>query len=358
MGKSDALRERTMRYSIYDGALWAIMYNMGFLFLTPFAVALNAPLSVIAALNALPAFLEGIGQKASTYFGWFGWTRKGVFTYSVLLESIVWLMLSAVAFLAWGAFDSGAVNFLTIALASCIFLLEGTSTPAWFAIMGDVVPENIRASWFGARSRLYNATGLVALLAAGVFMDSMQADPLLGFAALFLAAFAARVISAYFVHMHWDPQPRSVERKDPPAGFLKYLFGLMLLVLSINIAVPYITVYMLKMLGFDYATFSAIMAMTVLMNILAYPHWGRLVDKYGSKIVMVSTAALSALPILIWAYVTEPLLAAFAALLGGLFWSGTVISTFNYVYESTEPQARMNAKGNASLFYGAGTRWA
>ena len=49
MAEDDA--KKSLKYSIYDGAAFAVMDGMTASFLTPFAVALNASVNLIAALT-------------------------------------------------------------------------------------------------------------------------------------------------------------------------------------------------------------------------------------------------------------------------------------------------------------------
>ena len=49
--------KKSLKYSIYDGAAFAVMDGLTASFLTPFAVALNASVSLIAALTYVPQLL-------------------------------------------------------------------------------------------------------------------------------------------------------------------------------------------------------------------------------------------------------------------------------------------------------------
>ena len=54
--------KKSLRYSIYDGAAFAVMDGMTASFLTPFAVALNASVSLIAALSYVPQLVGAFTQ--------------------------------------------------------------------------------------------------------------------------------------------------------------------------------------------------------------------------------------------------------------------------------------------------------
>ncbi|VVC02113.1 Major Facilitator Superfamily protein [uncultured archaeon] len=347
-------RKNTMRYSVIDGAFWAVMTNAGTSFLTPFAIALNPPLLVIGALNSVPPLLDGIAQKIGAYFSDFGWERKKILVLGVAAQAVMWLFLALLAYYS-NALGAAATNLLLIAIATFIFFFGGVVNPAWFALMGDVVPEKARASWFGQLSRLINAVGLAALLFAGFFLDSMKTDVLTGFAALFAIAFAGRLLGSYFLQLHWDPKPHA--RKEPEAGkeAMDYSLLLFLIFFSVNIAGNYLSVYLLQMLKFDYVSFSAALISSTVFYVLAAPHWGRLIDRYGTKKVLVAAVALMSIPSFITVFVQSPIQAVLSYAFAGMLWAGVMISFLNYLYDVTRPEERIKATGHAYLMLGAGT---
>lgn len=355
MGDDRKLRSDTMRYSIIDGSLWSVMVQAGTSFLTPFAIAVNAPLLVIGALNAVPPFLDGAAQKIGAHFSDFGWERKRILVWGVAAQALIWLLMAVLAY-HYGILDSGLGSFSLVALATLIFFFGGVVNPAWFAMMGDVVPEKIRASWFGQRNRLINAVGIAAMLLAGFFLDAMKTrDALLGFAGLFAIAFAARLAGAYFLNLHWDPKPQA--RKEPEAGAeaKDYALLLALVFFSINISGNYLPVYLLGMLKFDYIAYAAALVASSVTYVLAAPHWGRLIDRYGTKKVLVASVALMAIPSLTTLFVYSPAAAVISYAIAGIIWAGVVISYMNYLYDVTAPAERIKATGHAYLLLGAGT---
>ncbi len=347
-------REATMRYSIIDGSLWSVMTQAGVSFLTPFALALGAPIMVIGALNAVPPFLDGVSQKIGSHFSDLGWERKKILVWGVAAQALMWLLLSFLAFYAKPLGPQFA-NTGLVALAALIFFFGGVPNPAWVALMGDVVPEKTRASWFGHRNRMIYFVGVLTLLFAGFYLDSMKADVLLGFSALFAIAFVTRLAGSHFLELHWDPNPKA--RKEPEAGkeAKDYAVLLFLIFFTVNIAGNYLPVYLLEMLKFDYLSFSAALMASMIFYVLAAPHWGRLIEKYGTKKVLVSAVALNSLSIFITVLVQSPLQALLSYSFAGIIGSGVMVSYLNYLFDITKPEERIKATGHAYLLLGTGT---
>lgn len=346
-------RKKTMGYSIIDGISWSIMMNLGAVFLTPFAIAINAPLFFISALNSFPLLLDGIAQKIGSYFTDFGWGRKKVLVYGTVLQALTWLGIAILAF-QFNILCSDFKNTIFILLVTTMYFLGGVVNPAWFALMGDVVHEQTRASWFGQRTRLMQIGALLALIFAGIFLDYMKTDIIFGFGVLFFIAFASRTIGAYYLNLHWDPKHEIKTEFKVGIDFAKYMICIFLIYFSINMAGIYTVVYRLKLLNFDYFWFAINAATFTIAYALASPHWGRLIEKYGTKKILSATSMLSFAMILPWIFVTNPIEALPAEIFSGIIFSGIAASTFNYLYEITNPRERIKAMGHFSLFLGAG----
>ncbi|MDD5337131.1 MAG: MFS transporter [Candidatus ainarchaeum sp.] len=351
MAKSDLPREKTMRYSIVDGSLWAVMYYIGTRFLTPFAVALRAPIEIISALNASGSLMDGVGEKFIVHFSPFGWQRKKVTIFSVFLQSLCYLLLSLVAYLAWQGLDRGISGILLVALAALSFFFGGTANPPWIALMGDVVPSEKRASWFGFRSRIQNFVALAAVLCAGLVLGYAGREVLLGFALLFFFSFTARLAGAYFLGKHIDPHPGSRFTASGPApGFRTFCIIQFLLYFTLTVGSPFIDVYYLGVLGIGYLNFSLLLLATLLIYSLSYYHWGRLIEHYGPRAVLVSSTALLPISILSVYFVTNAAEAQLANLIGTLAWGGVLLSTYMFVLDNVAPRMRSRATGDYSIY--------
>ncbi|MEW6528352.1 MAG: MFS transporter [Candidatus Micrarchaeota archaeon] len=346
--------EKTMHYSTLDGVVWAIMMNTGTVFLTPFAIAIKAPLFFITALGSFPALFDGIAQKIGSFFTDFGWERKKILIYGVALQALTWFGVAMLAF-QFNLLSKDFANTAFILLVIAIYFFGGVVNPAWFAIIGDVVHEKTRASWLGYRDRMWNLAGLAALVLAGIFLDYTKTNIFFGFGTLFFIAFVTRSISAYYLTLYWDPNPKAESKSKLGNDFTKYLVCIFLVFFSVNMVAPYIIIYKFNMLKFDYFQFSLTIALWTISYALASPHWGRLIEKYGTKKVLNAVSMLSFTMILPWIFVSNFVQSLLAEAYSGIIWSGISATVYNYLYEITPVRSRVSAMGDFSLSRGTGT---
>ncbi len=348
-------RESTMRYSVIDGSLWAVMMQVGTAFLTPFALALNAPILVISALNSLPPFLGGVAQKVSAHFSDWGIERKKILVWGIAAQAVAWLLLAFLALYS-GVLGFEFALFASVALAAMMFFFGGLPHPPWTALMGDILPEKARAVWLGYRSRMMGIIGIAAMLFAGYFLDLMkQKELMLGFAVLFGIAFLARLLGSYFLSLHWDPNPKPRKEAQPSREAANFAILLFMVFFSLSIGANYLSVYWLKMLSFDYFWFAAAAAVHMVFFSLSVSHWGRLIEKYGNKKVWVAAMALNSLGVFMPIFVRTPLEAILINVVAGALWGGMIITYMNYLYEITKPEERIKATAHSFLLLGAGT---
>lgn len=353
MGEQEK-REKTMHYSILDGAAWSLMMHTAQTFLIPFAIAINLPLFFISALSSFPQLFDGIAQKIGSYSTDFNWNRKKILVYGAILQALMLLGLAIVVFHS-NTLCSDFKNTLIMLLVTAIFFFGGIINPSWCGIIGDVVPEQIRASWFGKRAKIIQIVALLTLFFSGIFLDYMKTDVIMGFIILFLIAAMARVISAYYLNLHWDPNPEIKSESEVNTDFTKYCICLFFIYFSFFIANTYIIVYKLKLLNFDYFWFSLGLIAFTLSYALSAPHWGRLIEKYGTKKILSATFMLSFIAIILWIFITTPVEAIPLELFRGMLWSGIMLSSINYLYEITSARTRIKAMGQSALFIGAGS---
>lgn len=266
----------------------------------------------------------------------------------------MWFLLALLA-LHFQLLGPQFANIGLVIIATLIFFFGGIVNPSWVALMGDIVPEHKRASWFGYRYRITSFVGLITLLLAGWFLNWMKPSILVGFAILFAISFIARLGSAYFLALHWDPNQEPKKEREPSNEAANYSLLLFLLFFTINMSVNFLPVYLLSMLKFDYVSFSSALIASTLFFTIAAPHWGRLIEKYGTKKVLVASVALNSLSSFIILLVHDPISAIAAYSFAGILWAGIVGSSFNYLYDITQPDERIKASGHAYLLSGAGT---
>ncbi len=366
--KKSALREgrqKSLEYSVKDGAAFSIMTGFGEQYFTPLAIELGASNIGIGLLASLPPFIASLPQlftsKATGYLK----SRKKTILIAVLLQILTWIPLAAIPLL-WP--ENGVT--LLIVFVSLYFMFGQFANPTWNSLMGDLVNEEARGRFFGMRNKITGAVAFVSIFAAGYLLSLFTKETVLyGFTIIFLVAFAARIISWHYLSLMEDPPMKADGavafsftqylrrlRKTNYGRFALY-YGLMNF--SVYVASPFFAVYMLRDLQFTYFEYTIATAAMSLTTFLAMTYWGNLADRYGNKkIISLCGTSLAVIPI-IWLFSSDLLSVILIQVLAGLVWSGFNLSAINIVYDNVKPENRTrvfayhNILTASSVFLGA-----
>ncbi|MEW5739477.1 MAG: MFS transporter [Myxococcota bacterium] len=366
---------RTLTLSILDGVFYSVMVGAGETYFSPYAIALGASNLVLGLLLGLPVLVGSLSQIFSErLLGLLG-TRRRVLVLSVALQAACFVPMIAVSFTSS---PLRAVAFLGLVCAYWIFQL--IAGPAWSSLMGDLVPEATRGAYFARRSRYLQLATFLTMLLAGAALTAFRERglPLEGFAAVFLVAMAARLVSMGFLWRHHEPPMAAPPSRRTWTMVLEVLKNpaqrrLIRYLTTMNFAVylsaPYFAAYMLRTpdkhgLAWSYSSFTVITAISVASKFLFLPLWGHAADRFGSrKCLTLSAWLILALP-LPWLFPTTSPALHFAVILvsqvwAGLAWAGHELCSFNFQLDSAPPADRarlisaINAINGVMLFLGA-----
>jgi len=188
--------EQSRRYGIREGAFQAIMLGGGENYLSAFALLLHASAFQVGLLSALPQLIGTWAQLFSVKALRWVRHRKSIILTGVAGQAFVWLPL-----LALPLFFPEQGPWLLIACAVAYVAMGHFAIPAWNSLLTDLVDPNRRGAYFGHRARVMTVSSFAALCAAGLILHSAEAweRPWMGFAVIFLAASAARGVSAAYL---------------------------------------------------------------------------------------------------------------------------------------------------------------
>ncbi|MEM4259565.1 MAG: MFS transporter [Candidatus Pacearchaeota archaeon] len=357
------LKEHALKLSMKEGASSAVSTSIGENYITPYALALGAQPVHIGYLSSFSGFLYQLSQLISIKM-MEKYSRKRIVITFVFLQSILWLGIASLGIFLFKGFDGSLVYILIVAY-SLLMLLGGIAYPAWFSWMGDLVPEDQRGSYFSKRSRIINIAGVAIVLLTSFLLDLFKTKGylIIGFAILFSLASIFRFISFILLSKKYSPKFRQkkrdyfsiwafIKRYDNFGKFAVYqgFFNL-----AIMVASPFFAVYMLKELGFSYATFIIVnISLTIFMTI-SLPIIGKISDKYGNKILLVLANILFIATPLLWLVSTSPLWIIFVPQLSaGIANAALLISYNNFTYDAVKPKHRAICISYANIFVGMG----
>ncbi|MFH1503799.1 MAG: MFS transporter [Candidatus Omnitrophota bacterium] len=352
------MRDKALNFSIIDGALSAIMGSLaGGIFLMGFALkVLKAQPQQIGFLAALPMFANLIQIFGSYIIERTG--KKKIFCFlCVIVSRVLWILIIILPLAIFSTLQDSRVWILVIVIAVSS-LFSSLSGVAWLAWMSDLVPENIRGTYFGKRNMIASACGMIAILLGGKFITIRESrfsesNPW-GFIILFVLGLIAGLIAVWF--LAGIPEVETVKEKKESGfnfslflqplkdkNFLALIIFVSAWMFAIQIAAPFYGVFMIENLKIDFSTITIFGAFATFATLFMMKIWGPISDKLGNKpVIIVSGWVLIIIPF-IWIFALPgkyylPVLAAH--ILSGAFMAGSALSQFNILIKLSPQQGR------------------
>jgi len=345
--KEEELKEKTMKLSIKEGSSCSVMTGLGDYFVVPFATkVLNSSNFQIGILNGLssllPPLFQILGSKMMEKY-----TRKKIIMLFVALQALMWLPILLLSLLLWKNIFVEYLPAVLIIFYTIYAIFGAIAGPAWFSLMGDIVPEDRRGKYFGKRSRITNFVLILSTLIGGFLLDyfTTQGLILVGFSIFFFLACVFRLYSARLFSKHYEPKLKLEKgyyfnfwqfiKKAPSTNYGKFVIFVALFYIGVMIGGPFISVYMLKDLNFSFTTFMIVNMSASIFTLLFVPIWGKFADKYGNKqLLKIGSFLVGIMPIL-WIFSGNQFYLIFVPqLISGIGWAAFNLGASNFIYDS------------------------
>jgi hypothetical protein len=285
-----------------DGAAFSVMVGAGETYLVPFALALGVAAGEASLLATLPVLAGSLLQLlAPAGVRRLGSYRRWVVGCAVL-QALCFAPLVAVAL-------AGAASPLVLFAVGAAYWGFGMATgPAWNAWVGTIVPGRLRARFFAQRARLAQLALLAGMVTGGYALEGGKraGAELVTFAALFAAACAARLVSSRFL-AGMSERPGLAERlatidfrdvlrelRGHDAG--RIVGWLVAMQVTVHLAAPFFTPYMLGPLALSYDGFMLLTATSFVSRVAVLPWLGRLAER-GRAAHVLRLGALGIVPL-------------------------------------------------------------
>ncbi|MBI1935929.1 MFS transporter [Candidatus Woesearchaeota archaeon] len=350
--------KKSLKYSLYDGAAYAVMDGMTSTFLTPFAVALNASVSLIAALTYVPQLAGAFSQLIVTRLVDFLKDRKKIVVFSSFMHAVLWIPLLLIPYVSP---NKKYMIIVYVSIQTIIVQIMQSVGNAW---LGDLIPKYERGKFFGARNKIVGATSFAATIAAGVILNYFSpVNPFIGFSILFFVAFVSRSISGIFKARMYHPEP-GIEHaeKFSLADFVKrvdktnyghFVIYITLFKFATYIASPFFALYMLRDLNFSYLQFTILAAAELIASFIAMGIWGRIIDEKGTKHVLYMTGMMAPLIPVLWLFSGNFYYLILVEFFSGLSWAGFNLSASNFIFDAVKPENRVRCIAYHKFFEGS-----
>jgi MFS family permease len=342
--RTSAVRS-SLRFSVLDGSAYAAMLGLVQNYITPMALALKATISQVGLLASIPQLIVGFSQLAAPQLSEKAGSRKRLILPMVFMHALMYIPVLLIPFIIGDNQVWWLIAFITVSTA-----FGAIANPAWGSLMADLVPIRLRGRYFSSRGRIAGMITLIFSFAAGAIMQLQTHAPFIGFAILFGGATAFRLLSFYFLAQMYEPEleenganERSLfhmVRHVGSSNLGRFTVYIALICFAVNIASPFFSVYMLRDLGFSYATYTIIVSFAAISSLLFLTYWGRRADLAGNiKVIKVTSYLLPIVPLL-WLVSNNVYYLVFAQIVSGFAWSGFNLAAVNFVYDASEDQNR------------------
>jgi MFS family permease len=334
--------KKGLKFSVFDGILWAVMFGTSENYIVPFVLLFNATLFQISLLQGFAQLGAGFSQLLGSYIIHKYPHRKRLAILGNIIHALSWVFIFLFTFFTKNVWFS--ILFFGFGI-----LCTNLAGPGWISWMNDLVPEKLRGQFWGMRNRTIGLAQFISILIAGVFLFfSEKCDrEFLAFGILFAIGFSSRFSSIFVLKKQYEPKPHiKIEKSD--FSFLKFLprlfttnFGrfvlfIILITFSINLMAPLIPAYLLKGLNFNYLEFTIIIMTSTIFSFIFMTYWGPFSDKYGNyRVLYITAIALPLLP-LMWIFLKNFYLLLLLQVFSGFVWAGFNLSLLNYIFDAVK----------------------
>lgn len=303
----------------WDGAFTKGLETLtGGAFLVGFALALGASDLQIGLIAAIPLMAQIMNIPAI-------WVvervrrRKLICLTGSLISRSLWVPIALSPFLL-GPRIALMMLMGALALGATIGAFSGLSWNSW---MKDLLPGPLRGRMFSFRLWVMGLVGMGLSLTAAVVVDlwsggspltSGGEQVLTPLSALYLAGGALGLVGLFFLSRIPEPTMPAHEGFSLRAAlvgpledgrFRKLIGFTSSWAFASNLALPFIPVYLLKVLGYPFSTVMIFAIASQLANLALLNIWGRLADRFGNKSVLFVCAPVFSLSLLLWVLTVE-----------------------------------------------------
>lgn len=260
--------------------------------LVAFALSLGAGPMTVGLLAAIPLMAQAV-QLPTIVLVERVRQRKRIGVLMLTLARSVIFTLALLPFLP----DSVPRLPLLVAAQVVITVLSSAASCAVNAWFHQLLPAEGLGAFFARRLLVATGMACVGTLGAGYLVDNPpMGEPLLAYALAFCGAGLAGLTSSWYLAKAPEPQMHDA---GPPVTLLAQIKGplkdhnfrrvLMLLGgwnLASNLAAPFLTVYLMRQLGYGLGTVTTLWVTSQMANALTLYSWGRISDRLSNKAIL------------------------------------------------------------------------
>ena len=282
-------------------------------FVIAYALLLGADALTIGLLAALPT-LANVCNLVSIFLVRRVGRRRPVVVAAEGIGRAALVVLGAVTLLTSGS----AALALTIPLLAVRYFVGASGGGGFASWIRDAVPDERRAVFLGRRLSYMQATGIALGLGVGVALDYVKANhpglELSAYSVLFIAAGVCGWAGVILLMRTPEPRMAPINLRASQLlslpfrhrNFRRLIAYMASWNVTINLAAPFFTVYMLSQLGLSLTAVMALTTLNQLVMIVAIRRWGGFGQRYTNRAILRVCIPVMLATLLGWTFVTLP----------------------------------------------------
>jgi MFS family permease len=337
---------KNLRTIFVEGVAFSVMVGIGETYLSAFVLALGMGEVASGLIATVPLVAGGILQLGTPMgIRLVGSHRRWV-VLCATTQAVTFapLIISAMA---------GRIPGIFVFLIASIYWASGMATgPAWNVWVERLIPPAVRTRYFARRTSATNTGVLAGLLAGGLILDRLStgSQPLSSFAILFAIAGITRLTSAALLRTQDEPDlPPMLQKRQEVLGMIRRFPGstggtlltyMLVLTVTVTIASPFFTAFMLRQLDFSYAAYMSLLITALAAKAVTLPLFGRLARRLGLRwLLRAAWVGIAAVPAL-WLVSNSYAYLFGLQLFAGAVWAAHEYVTFLLLFEIISAKER------------------
>ena len=299
---------RAMRLSYIQVMLNAVFgASTGGMFLIGFALRLGADDVLLGVLSTVPQFFV-LFQFVSAYLIQRDYSRRKMTVLFAFATPLCWFLIAAIPLFVPATRGSLGLPVLigVVSLVTVAGQFVANARSSW---LGELIPAEKRGRFFGYCGMFAGIVGAAFAVAEGGFLDAIKGGGLMVFTALFLFGSLAGVASAA-LNLPQPDCPLSGAGSRP--ALLKMVretlgnrplvaLALVHAVIALGgVAGPFNAAYSLRDVHVSFMGLGLLNAVGTAAALLASPFWGRMVDRFGCRPILILGLVLLAPCSAVW----------------------------------------------------------
>lgn len=332
------LAKRNLRWYWFDGLFSAANDNIYLTYLSVYILVLGATSAQIGLMSSLSSLSAALLLLPGAFIvEKFGRRKQSTILFGGVLARLMILLIALVPFVS-----KAQVIWLAITLAVLRDAFANLAFPGWMSLTGDIVPYEGRGRYFGSRNFIMAIAGMFTTLLMGGLITQVGSP--IGHQLAMGCAFIFGIAGTFSFSKIIDPKQNSALLSSASMSIPKILVELgknntilalfattALWNLSLNIAGPFFTVYLVQNLKASATMVGLTAVATSLASMLVQRKVGSLSDHLGPRRVQLFSMLLIPILPLLWTIVNEAWQVILINLLGGVLWGAFSLASFNYL---------------------------